>query len=86
MFEPFDMVAVGVLVGSILLPASHVLLLGGRWRSPAITGILLIASYFAVYFLFTFLQNIGLPSGYSTYIVVYAWQGVYLVRFFSFKV
>lgn len=86
MFEPFDMVAVGVLVGSILLPASHVLLLGGRWRSPAVTGILLIASYFAVYYLFFVLQKIGLPGGYSTYLVVYVWQGIYLVRFFPGQV
>jgi len=86
MFEPFDMVAVGVSVGSILLPMSHVLLFGGRWSSSAITSMLLILSYFAVYCLFIFLQKIGLPGSYSTYILVYVWQGVYLVRFFPLKV
>jgi len=85
MFEPFDMVAVGVSVGSIFLPASHVLLFGGRWRSAGITSTLLIVSYFAVYCLFMVLQKIGISGSYFKYLVVYVWQGVYLVRFFSLK-
>jgi len=84
MFEPFDMVAVAISAGSILLPISHALLLGGHWRSAAITSILLIVSYFAVYSLFFFLEKIGLPTNsYSMYLLVYFWQGIYLVRFFS---
>ena len=85
MFEPFDMLAVGVSAGSILLPQSHVLLLGGRWSSAAVTSILLILSYFAVYCLFFLVEKIGLSSSYSMYILAYIWQGVYLLRFFCIK-
>jgi len=85
MFEPFDMLAAGVSAGSVLLPLSHIFLLGGRWSSVAITSMLLILSYFIVYCLFFFIEEIGLSSSYSMYSLAYVWQGVYLVRFFYIK-
>ena len=85
MFEPFDMLAVGVSVGSILLPVVHVLILGGTWKRSVITSVLLILSYFGVYYLFVLLEKIGFFDDYFIYILVYVWQGVSLLRFFRLE-
>jgi len=73
----FNSLFLGIVVGSFLLPVIHLGFLGGNTKKSLLTSLLLIVTYLLVCLVFSGDSAIG------DYVVVFSWQGFYLLALFS---
>ena len=79
-FKPLaDSFALAIILGSVLQPLNHVLLLGGRIKDGLVTSLLLIIAYNAVWLSSAGFDKLDLDA---LAVLVFVWQGLYLVRFY----
>ena len=71
--------AVAIIFGSVLQPLNQVLVIGHKFKHGMLTSFALVLAYYGVAYSGGVLKTVGIDS---MLILVFVWQGLYLLRFY----